>query len=83
MESRVKLYTSLAIYLPNGVVNNVADIEVDEGTTRNAAFTSLKGPLEQCRHVLINSLFVPLKKTATRTMADGNHLAAWPTVAGG
>ena len=83
MKIRVKLYAALAMYLPDGAVKNVADIEVDKGTTPESAFTSLKVPLEQCHLVLINGLFVPPTERATRTLADGDHLAAWPPVAGG
>ena len=83
MKIRVKLYAALAMYLPDGAVKNVADIAVDKGTTPAAAFTSLNVPLEQCHLVLINGLFVPPTERATRTLVDGDHLAAWPPVAGG
>ena len=83
MKIRVKLYAALAIYLPDGAVKNEADMEVAKGTTPEAAFTSLNVPLEQCHLVLINGLFVPPPERATRTLADGDHLAAWPPVAGG
>ena len=80
---RIKLYAALGKYLPDGAVKNEADMEVAKGTTPEAAFTSLNVPLEQCHLVLINGLFVPPPERATRTLADGDHLAAWPPVAGG
>ena len=83
MKIRVKLYAALAMYLPDGAAKNVVDIEVDKGTTPETAFTSLNVPLEQCHLVLINGLFVPPTERATRTLVDGDHLAAWPPVAGG
>ena len=83
MKIRIKLYAALGKYLPNGAVKNEADIKVVKGTTPESAFTSLNVPLEQCHLVLINGLFVPPTERATRTLADGDHLAAWPPVAGG
>ena len=83
MRIRIKLYAALGKYLPDGAVKNEADMEVVKGTTPEAAFTSLKVPLEQCHLVLINGLFVPPTERATRALADGDHLAAWPPVAGG
>ena len=80
---RIKLYAALGKYLPEGAVKNEADMEVAKGTTPEVAFTSLNVPLEQCHLVLINGLFVPPPERATRTLADGDHLAAWPPVAGG
>jgi len=80
---RIKLYAALGKYLPEGAVKNEADMEVAKGTTPEVAFTSLNVPLEQCHLVLINGLFVPPPERATRTLANGDHLAAWPPVAGG
>ena len=83
MKIRIKLYAALGKYLPDGAVKNEADIEVAKGTTPEAAFKSLNVPLEQCHLVLINGVFVPPTERAIRTLADGDHLAAWPPVAGG
>ena len=80
---RIKLYAALGKYLPDGAVKNEADMEVAKGTTPEAAFTSLNVPLEQCHLVLINGVFAPPTERAIRTLADGDHLAAWPPVAGG
>ena len=83
MKIRIKLYAALGKYLPDGALKNEADIEVAKGTTPEAAFTSLNVPLEQCHLVLINGVFVPPRERAIRNLADGDHLAAWPPVAGG
>ncbi len=83
MKIRIKLYAALGKYLPDGAVKNEADIEVAKGTTPESAFTSLNVPLQQCHLVLINGVFVPPTERAIRTLADGDHLAAWPPVAGG
>ena len=83
MRIRIKLYAALGKYLPASAVKNEADIEMVEGATPNIALSFMSVPLEQCHLVLINGLFVPPIERATRTLVDGDHLAAWPPVAGG
>ncbi len=83
MKIRIKLYASLGQYLPAGAEKNEADLNVDDSASPDDAFNSLNVPLEQCHLVLINGLFVPPGERATRAMAEDDHLAAWPPVAGG
>ena len=83
MKIRIKLYAALGKYLPAGAVKNESDMEVAEGATPEAAFNALNVPLEQCHLVLVNGLFVPPTERGTRALVEGDHLAAWPPVAGG
>lgn len=83
MRIRIKLYAALGKYLPAGAVKNEADMEVADGASPDDAFNALKVPLAQCHLVLINGLFVPPTERATRKLNAGDHLAAWPPVAGG
>ena len=83
MKIRIKLYAALGKYLPDGAVKNEADMDVADGASPEDAFNALSVPLEQCHLVLINGLFVPPTERATRSLVEGDHLAAWPPVAGG
>jgi len=83
MKIRIKLYAALGPYLPAGAVKNEADLKLDDEATPEDAFNALKVPLEQCHLVLINGLFVPPTERGTRALVEGDHLAAWPPVAGG
>ena len=83
MKIRIKLYAALGEYLPADAVKNEADLELGEGASPHDAFDLLNVPLEQCHLVLINGLFVPPNERQTRALNEGDHLAAWPPVAGG
>ena len=83
MRIRIKLYAALGQYLPAGAEKNEVDLDVADAATPDDAFKQLTVPLEQCHLVVINGLFVPPGERATRALADGDHLAAWPPVAGG
>jgi len=83
MKIRIKLYAALGTYLPAGAEKNEADLEVPDGATPEDAFGQLKVPTELCHLVLINGLFVPPGERGTRALTEGDHLAAWPPVAGG
>ena len=83
MKIRIKLYASLGPFLPANAVKNEADLELEGGATPEDAFNQLKVPLEQCHLVLINGVFVPPGVRGSQALAEGDHLAAWPPVAGG
>ena len=87
MNIRVKLYARLDRYFPEGTAQgatgNEADLEVAKGTTPAAVFRQLKLPKEVCHLVLVNGVFVAPGDRDTQALADGDHLAVWPPVAGG
>ena len=80
---RVKLYASLAEYLPAGAVKNEADLEVKEGVTPTQVILRLGLPEKMCHMVLINGVYVAPEERNETQLEAGDHLAIWPPVAGG
>lgn len=80
----VKLYASLGAYLPKQAKRNQSDMQVSgPDATVEALFHKLGVPEAMCHLVLVNGHYVaPSDRAATR-LKDGDHLAAWPPVAGG
>jgi molybdopterin converting factor small subunit len=83
MNVRIKLYASLAEYLPAGAVKNEADLEVKDGTTPTQVILRLGLPEKMCHMVLINGVYVTPDERSEKKLEDGDHLAIWPPVAGG
>jgi sulfur carrier protein ThiS len=83
MNIRIKLYASLAEYLPADAVKNEADIEVKEGTTPTQVIMRLGLPEKMCHMVLINGVYISPDERAVKELEAGDHLAIWPPVAGG
>ena len=83
MHIRIKLFALLDRYLPDGGKRNEADMDVADGATVGGVLKQLKMPLEVCHLVLVNGVFIHPGDRAKHTLADGDHLAVWPPVAGG
>ncbi len=83
MNVRIKLYASLAEYLPAGAVKNEVDLEVKEDVTPTQVILRLGLPEKMCHMVLINGAYVPPEERSTAKLEAGDHLAIWPPVAGG
>ncbi len=83
MKVSVKFYASLGQFLPSGAVKNEAEIEVPEGATPDTVMGSFNLPLDLCKLVLINGVYVMPEERATRALVTGDVLAVWPPVAGG
>lgn len=83
MRLTIKLFASLARFLPPGGTGNEARIEVEDGLTLQALLDRLRLPGEHCHLVLVNGAYVePSHRTATALRAD-DAIAVWPNVAGG
>lgn len=83
MQIRVKLYASLAEYLPAGAVKNEADLEVADSTSPTQVILRLGVPEKMCHMVLINGVYVAPEERSEKQLEPGDHLAIWPPVAGG
>ena len=79
----VKLYATLADYLPPGARNNRVEVEVDEAATVDAILRPFSLPPKLTHLVLVNGTYVaPEARPATR-LSEGDALAVWPPIAGG
>ncbi len=83
MKIRVKLYASLAEYLPAHAADNQAELEVEAGTTPARIIAALGLPGEMCHLVLVNGVFVEPSARDSQPLEEGDALAIWPPVAGG
>lgn len=80
---KVKLFASLSHYLPDGAVNQAAEIETPDGATIGSILSRLGVPPEECHLVLVNGHFVPPSQRTTAGVAEGDTVSVWPPVAGG
>ena len=83
MNIRIKLYASLAEYLPADAVKNEADLDIKEGTTPTQVILRLGLPEKMCHMVLVNGVYIAPDERGTTKLEEGDHLAIWPPVAGG
>ncbi len=83
MQITVKLFASLAQWLPNGARDNAVQLTVDNATSAAEVLSHLNVPKEHCHLVLVNGLYVAPSDRANHRLSDGDTVAAWPPVAGG
>jgi sulfur carrier protein ThiS len=81
----LKLYASLTDYLPQQGRDqrHAVDVEVPAQTTIDAVIERFNLPRRSVHLVLVNGVYVAPAQRASRTLAEGDHLAIWPPVAGG
>jgi sulfur carrier protein ThiS len=83
MQVILKLYASLGAFLPAGADGNVATVDVPDGTSVLDLLDRHNVPRQQCHLVLVNGIFQPPAARASARLNSGDHVAAWPPVAGG
>lgn len=79
----VKLYASLAEYLPPEAQSNAFPFELPEPATPHAVLDLCRVPRARAHLLLVNGTYVPPTERDTHALAEGDVLAAWPPVAGG
>lgn len=83
MKIELKLFATLAEFLPTGAKDNIAFVDLPDGMTVQAVIEHFNLPQEQCHLVILNGVFVLPEKRAVEAMKEGDTLALWPPVAGG
>jgi len=83
MKVTLKLYATLADYLPAGARNNRVELEVADAATVNAVLAPFSLPPKLTHLVLVNGVFVPPEARAGTVLNEGDALAVWPPIAGG
>ena len=83
MKVRLKLYATLAKYLPAGAKRNEIELAVDDGTSVLDLLTAHNVPMEACHLILVNGVFSPPANAANASLTEGDTVAVWPPVAGG
>lgn len=83
MHVTIKLYATLADYLPAGTKANRVEAEVADHCTVAAALAPFALPPKLTHLVLVNGHFIPPGERATHCLLPGDTLAVWPPIAGG
>lgn len=79
----MKLYASLAEYLPAGAIRNEIDLSVSIAATPTQIIHRLGVPETMCHMVLVNGVYIMPEERSISELEEGDHLAIWPPVAGG
>jgi sulfur carrier protein ThiS len=79
----LKMYASLAKYLPPDAERNVVAIEIADGASVHEVIDRFHVPREAAHLVLVNGVYVPPEDRDGPAFTEGDVLAVWPPVAGG
>ena len=83
MKVWVKLYATLADYLPPGTKNNQVEVDALESASVDSLLGRFNLPPRLVHLVLVNGVYVPPAERTERRLQPGDHLAVWPPIAGG
>ena len=83
MKITLKLFASLAQYLPSDAVRNIVEIEIAPDTTVHEIIDRHHVPRPSAHLILINGLYVEPVDRDRPMLHAGDALAIWPPVAGG
>ena len=84
MQITLKLFASLASYLPPNKKNGIeADIEVDEGCTIGDMISRFNIPSKSAHLVMVNGSYIKPAQRDEYVLKENDALAICPPVAGG
>ncbi len=83
MQITLKLYATLAKYLPEGTEKNRIMIDIEKDTTAYNIIDQYNIPREMARLVLLNGIYLQPEERDTSKFKEGDTFAIWPPVAGG
>lgn len=84
MKVTVKLFATLGDYLPDAArKTNSLELDVPVGTTVGELVGRFNLPERLVHLVLVNGYYISADERLSHALADGDHLAVWPPVAGG
>ena len=71
MKIRLKLFASLAKYLPEGAVRNIAEVELPDGTSVEDAIRHCGVPTEHCHMALVDGVYVAPSDRSETVLTEG------------
>ncbi|QWD60302.1 MoaD/ThiS family protein [Polynucleobacter sp. MWH-UH35A] len=84
MQITLKLFASLANYLPSNKKNGIeADIEVAEGSTIGDMIVRFNIPSKSAHLVMVNGVYIKPDQRDEHVLKENDALAICPPVAGG
>jgi sulfur carrier protein ThiS len=83
MQITLKLFATLADYLPPGARHNRVDLDIDPSDTVLAVLEREQVPQRLTHLVLVNGVYVPPAARGAHRLSPGDQLAVWPPIAGG
>lgn len=78
-----KLHANLMELLPPGTTGHAVTLEVADETSVGDVLDRYRLPPARAAIVLVNGHYIAPADRATRRLAEGDHLAVWPPIAGG
>jgi len=79
MKIELRLYASLAAYMPGNTAGNPLTVEVSEGTTIRGLLQQLEVPREDIKVVFLNGIHA----TDEDVLKEGDRVGLFPSVGGG
>ena len=83
MRVTLKLFASLADYLPAGSMNNRVEFEAGEYDSVADVIERFSLPQKLVHLVLVNGVYLSPSERDSRHLEAGDQLAVWPPIAGG
>lgn len=83
MRITLKLFATLARYLPAGAGRNVTEMDIPDDASIGRVLDDLGVPREEVHLALVDGVYVAPEELDSTPLKPGQALAVWPPVAGG